>query len=149
MEREKVIVYIEKCDPEARIPEYSRPGDAGMDVFAVCNVIIPPQETVLVKTGLKVAITEGYEIQIRPRSGLSLKTPLRIPNSPGTIDAGYRDEIGVIISNTSLTESYEIKKGDRIAQMVIQRVPMIQWVTTESVSARGQDRGGGFGSSGR
>lgn len=149
MERDMVKVFIEKCHPEARIPVYSRDGDAGMDVFALYDVKIMPQETVIIKTGLKVAIPEGYEIQIRPRSGLSLKTPLRVPNSPGTIDAGYRDEIGIIITNTSPVESYEIKKGDRIAQMVLQRVPMVSWVETNSVAAYGADRGGGFGSSGR
>ena len=92
---------------------------------------------------------EGYEIQVRPRSGLSYKTPLRIVNSPGTIDAGYRDEIGVIMQNTSQTESYEIKSGDRIAQLVLQKLPTISWVQVDNVLAIGQDRGGGFGSSGR
>lgn len=149
MDRETVRVYLEKCHPEAKTPEYSRPGDAGMDICAIADVLIGPQETALVRTGLKVAIPEGYEIQIRPRSGLSLKTPLRIPNSPGTIDAGYRDEIGVIITNTSLKESYEIKKGDRIAQLVLQKVPRIEWVETDKVTNYGLDRGGGFGSSGR
>lgn len=149
MEREKVSVLIEKCDPEAIIPVYARNGDAGMDVFSLNDVKIMPRKTVIVRTGLKVAIPDGYEIQIRPRSGLSLKTPLRVPNSPGTIDAGYRDEVGIIVTNTSLSESYVIKKGDRIAQMVLQRVPMVLWIETDSVTAVGSDRGGGFGSSGR
>ncbi len=147
--KEVVEVAIEICDPRARIPAYVRPGDAGMDVSALETVTIKPGQTVIVKTGLKVAIPEGYEIQVRPRSGLSYKSPLRLANAPGTIDAGYRDEIGVIVQNTSLTESYEIKEGDRIAQLVLQRVPEIKWVQVDNVQAIGQNRGGGFGSSGR
>lgn len=145
----EVQVFIQKCHIDARMPQYAKPGDAGMDIYAVEEVVINPQKTLIVPTGLKVAIPEGYEIQIRPRSGMSLKTPLRLANSPGTIDAGYRDEIGIIVHNTSVQEAYTIKKGDRIAQMVLQRVPKIVWQEVENVSAIGQDRGGGFGSSGR
>lgn len=148
MIRENIKVFLEMCHPEARMPSYARTGDAGMDIYAVEDQLIEPNSTVIIKTGLKVAIPEGYEIQIRPRSGLSLKTALRLPNSPGTIDAGYRDEIGVIIHNTSLSEVYSVKKGDRIAQMVLQRVPMIEWQLTDSVQDIGENRGGGFGSSG-
>lgn len=148
MSQERIKIYLEKCHPEASVPVYARPGDAGMDVSAVEDLVIAPGETVVVRTGLKVAIPAGYEIQIRPRSGLSLKTPLRIPNSPGTIDCGYRDEIGIILQNTSVKENYEIKKGERIAQMVLQRVPLIEWEMTASVASIGENRGGGFGSSG-
>ncbi|MDD2401578.1 MAG: dUTP diphosphatase [Clostridia bacterium] len=148
-DREKVKVYIEKCHLEARIPSYARCGDAGMDIYAVEDTIIQFGKTVIVKTGLKVAIAEGFEIQIRPRSGMSIKTPLRVANSPGTIDAGYRDEIGIIMHNTSTEQDYQIKKGDRIAQMVIQKVPMIEWIPVENVEKIGENRGGGFGSSGR
>ena len=100
-----VEVALEICDPRAKVPAYATPGDAGMDIAAIEDIKIKPGQTVIVRTGLKVAIPEGYEIQVRPRSGLSYKTPLRIVNSPGTIDAGYRDEIGVIMQNTSQTES--------------------------------------------
>lgn len=147
--RETVEVAIEVCDPRARIPAYARPGDAGMDVCSIEDVKIKPGQTIIVKTGLKVAIPEGYEIQVRPRSGLSLKTPLRLANTPGTIDAGYRDEVGIIIHNTSLAEAYELKEGDRIAQLVLQQVPAITWVQVADVQTIGQNRGGGFGSSGR
>ncbi|MCR4442202.1 MAG: dUTP diphosphatase [Peptococcaceae bacterium] len=148
MKRQKVKILLELCDPEARVPSYARPGDAGMDIYAVEDMVIEPGSTVVLRTGIKVAIPNGYEIQIRPRSGLSLKTPLRLPNSPGTIDAGYRDEIGIIMQNTSTSEPYHVKKGERIAQMVLQRVPAVEWQLTQSVSGIGEDRGGGFGSSG-
>ena len=148
MKRDIVEVAIELCHPEAILPEYARPGDSGMDICAIEDVSLAPGQTVIVKTGLKLAIPAGYEIQIRPRSGLSFKTPLRIPNSPGTIDSGYRDEVGIIMQNSSVKESCSIKKGARIAQMVLQRVPAIQWLQVDSVVAIGEDRGGGFGSSG-
>jgi len=79
---------------------------------------------------------------------MSLQTPLRVANSPGTIDAGYRDEVGIIMYNTSQSQEYQIKKGDRVAQMVLQKVPQIHWVSVKSVQEIGIDRGGGFGSSG-
>lgn len=146
---EKVKIMVERCHPEARIPDYAHPGDAGMDLYAVEEEIIGPGKTVLVRTGLKVALPVGYELQVRPRSGLSLKSPLRIANSPGTIDAGYRDEVCVIVHNSSSEEEYRIKKGDRIAQIVLHKVPTIEWVPVENVAEIGQNRGGGFGSSGR
>lgn len=146
---EQVKVYIELCDPSAVLPSYAYEGDAGMDIHALEDVEINPNATVIARTGIKVAIPQGYEIQIRPRSGLSLKSPLRIANSPGTIDAGYRDEVGVIIHNSSTTETLGIKKGDRIAQMVLQQVPKIKWQLTDNIEAMGTNRGGGFGSSGR
>ncbi len=148
-QRERVEIYLEVCHPEAKKPCYARAGDAGMDLYAVENILIKPGQTVLVRTGLKVAIPAGYEIQVRPRSGLSLKSPLRVANSPGTIDAGYREEIGVIMHNTSQTEAYSLQKGDRVAQLVLQKVPMIQWVPVEKVAEIGENRGGGFGSSGK
>ncbi|HHY06731.1 MAG: dUTP diphosphatase [Clostridiales bacterium] len=146
--RETIEIYFELCHPEAKMPCYARQGDAGMDVYAVENTLIKPGQTVVVRTGWKVALPCGYELQIRPRSGLSLQTPLRVANSPGTIDAGYRDEVGIILQNTSLEKGYEIKKGERVAQLVLQKVPQIKWVLVENVQAIGIDRGGGFGSTG-
>jgi dUTP pyrophosphatase len=146
--REKVKVFVETCHPEAKLPAYANPTDAGADIFLVEDVLWQAHETKVLKTGLKVAIPEGWEIQMRPRSGLSLKSPLRLPNSPATIDTGYRNEIGVIIQNTSDKE-FSMKKGDRIAQMLIARSPMIEWVKTESVANHEGDRGGGFGSTGK
>lgn len=162
-----VEVFIEICREGAIMPRYANPGDAGMDVYAAEEIIVGPGETVIVPTGLKLAIPEGYEIQVRPRSGLSLKTPVRLPNSPGTIDSGYRDELGIIVNNSSeaglscnnknpytLDEkgnkkgTYIIKKGDRIAQIVLQVVPKMVLIPVPSVKAIGTDRGGGFGSTG-
>jgi dUTP pyrophosphatase len=158
----EVEVLIEVCREGVELPEYAHFGDAGMDLRAAEDIDIHPGETVAVPTGLKVAIPVGYEIQVRPRSGISLKTPLRLPNSPGTIDAGYRDEMHVIMYNSSrggeeiysISEKgnkegiYRIKKGERIAQIVLKEVPIVKWKKVTDVSLEGSNRGGGFGSSG-
>lgn len=158
----EINVLVEKCRSNAKLPTYANIGDAGMDVYSAADIEIKPGETVAVPVGIKVAIPIGYEIQVRPRSGISLKTPLRVPNSPGTIDAGYRDEVHVIMHNTSKEDTgvflisekgnkqgtYQIKEGDRIAQFVLKEVPFIKWVETISVENEGINRGGGFGSSG-
>ena len=145
---ENVEVFVELCREDVQIPQYAREGDAGMDIRAAETVVIAPKKTVLIPTGLKVAIPDGYEIQVRPRSGLSLKTPLRVANSPGTIDAGYRDEVCIIMQNTSDDSEFTIEKGDRVAQFVLQKVPKICFTHVESVKDIGADRGGGFGSTG-
>ena len=163
---EKISLPIELCREEAVLPKYANDGDAGMDLYSCEDVIVQPGCSVLVPTGLKMAIPYGYEVQIRPRSGISLKTPLRIPNTPGTIDCGYRDEVNVIIYNASQREdaskdspftlndkgcrhgTYLIRKGDRIAQMVIKKVEYADLVTVSDVRSIGEDRGGGFGHSG-
>jgi len=146
--REKVKVFVETCHPEARLPLYANPTDAGADIFLVEDVFWQPGETKIVKTGLKVAIPEGWEIQMRPRSGLSLKSPLRLANSPATIDTGYRNEIGVIVQNTSVKE-FKMAKGDRIAQMIIAKSQMIEWIKVDDITKHEGDRGGGFGSTGK
>ncbi len=162
-----VEIFVEVCREGAILPKYANEGDAGMDVYAAEEVTIQPGETVVVPTGLKLAIPVGYEIQVRPRSGLSLKTPIRIPNSPGTIDSGYRDELGIIVNNSSIVSqnqdikekftldekenkngTYIIRKGDRIAQIVLQEVPKMMLTKVDSVKNIGTDRGGGFGSTG-
>ena len=153
MSNKEVTIYIEVCRADVRLPEYARINDAGMDVRAACDISILPGETKLVPTGLKMAIPAGYEIQVRPRSGLSFKTHLRIPNSPGTIDSGYRDEICVIAHNSAplgnMQDVINIKKGDRIAQFVLCEVPRIKFSEVDSVADIGLDRKGGFGSSGK
>ena len=158
-------LYISKCRKDAVFPKYANPGDAGMDLYSTEDVLLAPGETKLIHTGLKFAIPVGYEVQIRPRSGLSLNTPLRIPNAPGTIDSGYRGEICIILENTSSEKyadaqvlfatdkgnkkgPYQIKKGDRIAQMVFAKYETADLVMTESVDTIGIDRKGGFGSTG-
>lgn len=142
-----IKVPIEIYHDEAILPKYAKPGDAGMDICSVEDTVILPKETKVIKTGLKVAIPEGYEIQVRPRSGMSLKTGIRVANSPGTIDSGFRDEIGIILHNTS-DKPFVIHKGDRIAQIVLQEVPNISWEIVNEVACIGENRGGGFGHTG-
>lgn len=132
-----------------QLPTYAKEGDAGMDVCANETICLYPGETRIIKTGLFVAIPSGYEIQVRPRSGMSARTNIRVANTPGTIDSNYRGEIGIILDNTGHDEYY-INKGDRIAQLVLNRVPFIRWYPVENVEALGDtNRGaGGFGSTG-
>lgn len=165
--RRIITVPIELCHEDAKIPQYAKLGDAGMDVYAVEDTEILPGETKIVKTGLKCALPLGYEFEVRPRSGLSLKTPLRVANSPGTIDSGYRDEIGVIITNiepkikdiefdpetgkvTSYEygQSYTITKGMRFAQLVLKEVPTCSFYEVTDVKSIGIDRESGFGGTG-
>ena len=166
-----IAIAIERCNKDARLPLYANINDAGMDVYALEDITILPGETKLIKLGIKVAIPEGYELQIRPRSGQSLKTKLRIANSPGTIDAGYRGEIGVIVENIDnpikdiqfhyensgqlVVDSIatgapiEIVKGQRFAQLVLAKVYHANFYRTEKVEDIGVNRNGGFGSSGK
>jgi dUTP pyrophosphatase len=142
-----VKVPIELCHGEAILPKYAKSGDAGMDICSVEDTMISPYKTIIIKTGLKVAIPEGYEIQVRPRSGLSYKTGIRVANSPGTIDSGYRDEIGIILHNTS-DKPFIVHRGDRIAQIILKEVPQISWEIVDEVAYIGENRNGGFGSTG-
>lgn len=162
-----MIIPMVLVRPEAQMPQYAHDNDVGMDIYSAEEVFIRPGETVLIATGLKTAIPDGYEIQIRPRSGLSYNTMLRIPNSPGTIDPGFRDEIKVILCNASALAdvaddqatydlsvkgspkgTYHIHIGDRIAQMVIAKVEKADFSICESLESIGFDRNGGFGSTG-
>jgi dUTP pyrophosphatase len=129
------------------LPAYETPQSAGMDVRCTEHIVMNPGERVLAKTGLYVEIPAGFEIQVRPRSGLALKQGVTVLNTPGTIDADYRGEIGVILINHSSTV-VEFAKGDRIAQLILARVERIEWQITESLSGtkRGQH---GFGSTGK
>jgi dUTP pyrophosphatase len=129
------------------LPAYETPQSAGMDVRCTQHIVMNPGERVLAKTGLFVEIPAGFEIQVRPRSGLALKHGVTVLNTPGTIDADYRGEIGVILINHSNTV-VEFANGERIAQLVLARVERIQWELTDSLSGtkRGQH---GFGSTGK
>ena len=132
---------------DAVLPSYAHPGDAGMDVRSVEDLVIPAGGRVLVHTGLVAVIPEGYELQVRSRSGLALKSGVAVLNSPGTVDAGYRGEIGVILANFG-DGGFVVKKGDRVAQLVAAPVTVAEIFETDSVDAT--DRGaGGFGSTGR
>ena len=131
------------------LPFYATKGSAGMDVYSNEELELEPLSTTIVKTGLFVKIPEGYEIQVRPRSGLSAKSKLRIANSPGTIDSDYLGEIGIIVDNTSQTFSYTVKKGERIAQLVLKKVEQIEWEEVEEFSETTERNTGGFGSTGK
>ena len=141
-----IQLKIELLHPDAKMPLQARVGDAGMDLFSVVELTLKPGARELVGTGIKLELPEGYEAQVRPRSGLALKHGVTVLNSPGTVDAGYRGEVGVILINHG-TEPFVVEKGMRIAQMVIQRVPEVELVVVDSVSdsERGER---GFGSSG-
>jgi dUTP pyrophosphatase len=162
-----VNIPIEYCRPDAKMPTYAHLTDAGMDIYLTEDVTIHPGETVLIPTGIKVALPLGYELQVRPKSGRSLKSKLRIANTPGTIDAGYRDEIGIIADNidpvirsADMDENgrlynvlwgsdITLSKGEKIAQLVLSEVPKAVFYEVESVSSIENDgRQGGFGSTG-
>jgi len=139
---------IKKLVAEAQVPHYAHgpAEDAGMDLRSVSDVVLEPGVPQLVPTGLAIELPSGFEAQIRPRSGLAFKHAITLPNSPATIDPGYRGEIKVILLNLG-REPYTIHAGDRIAQMVIARYEAVEWDEGDlSESARGA---GGFGSSGR
>jgi len=140
-------VKIRKLHPGAILPRYAHgpAEDAGMDLHAVAAVAIPRGEIRLVPTGIAIELPAGYEAQIRPRSGLALKHGITLPNSPATIDPGYRGELKVIVQNLGHAD-FDVKPGDRIAQMVIARYEAVEW---EEGDLNGSTRGdGGFGSSG-
>ncbi len=139
---------IQRLHPDARIPKYAHgPGeDAGMDLHATAAILLEPGRPALVPTGIAIELPSGFEAQIRPRSGLALKHAITLPNSPATIDPGYRGEIRVILLNLG-REAYQIRPGDRIAQMVIAKYEAVEWEEADlAESVRGE---GGFGSSGR
>lgn len=131
------------------LPVYATPGASGMDIrsFLPAPVILQPLERSLIPTGLFVEIPEGYEIQVRPRSGLAVKQGITCLNTPGTIDSDYRGEIKVILINLS-SEPQSIQTGDRIAQIIVQRVEQAQWEATEKISVTSRNEGG-FGHTGK
>ncbi len=144
----KVKIYKEPGTEDIPLPEYQTEDSAGMDLHAVINedIILMPGERKLIPTGIRIALPQGYEAQIRPRSGLAIKHGIGMPNSPGTIDSDYRGEICVILINWG-QEPFQIKRGDRIAQMIVAPVSRVQWipVTELPTSNRGP---GGFGHTG-
>jgi dUTP pyrophosphatase len=144
-----VEIPVVRLDPELPLPAYARPGDAGCDLVARQGVTLKPGGgRALVPTGLALAIPEGYAGFVQPRSGLALRHGVTCLNTPGLIDAGYRDELRVLLVNTDPDEPYEVCRGDRIAQLVVQRVEQAGFVPVEELPA--SERGSsGFGSSGR
>ena len=147
LKRQIVDIKIQKLTQTAKMPEYSHTTDACADIYADEDVIIAPGETHCVSTGLALAIPEGFMVHIYARSGLSVKTPLRLANSVGIIDAGYRDELKVPCWNSG-TEPLHIEKGMRIAQMDIMQSPAMEFYEVDNVKDIPGDRMGGFGSSG-
>ncbi len=137
---------IKRIDPNAKLPEYANPGDAGLDLFSIEDADIEPGCSKLVRTGIAIELPAGTEAQVRPRSGRALKHQITLLNTPGTIDEGYRGEIGVIMINHG-KNTFHVHTGMKIAQMVIQHVLRVDVVECEELSdsQRGE---GGFGSTG-
>lgn len=141
-------VPIVRLDPELPLPAYAHRGDAGLDLWAREGVVIAAAGgRQIVPTGVAIAIPVGYAGFVLPRSGLAFMHGLTVVNAPGLIDAAYRGEIRVVLLNTDPVEDYEVHRGDRIAQLVLQRVEEVSWQIVDSLD--GEDRGGGFGHSGR
>ena len=147
MAANEIQIQIVRLDPELPVPSYAHPGDAGADLFAREDVTLAPGERRLVPTGLAIALPPGYVALVHPRSGLANRSGLSIVNSPGTIDAGYRGEIQVCLVNLDPSTPIELSRGDRIAQLVIQRFESAEFVEVTELpdSARGA---GGYGSTG-
>ena len=147
MSSDCLVLPIKRLDPDVILPSYAYEGDAGLDLRANVNVDLAPFERKLIPTGLAVAIPEGFAGFVQPRSGLALKSGLSMANTPGLIDAHYRGELKVIAVNLDANEPIHISKGERIAQLVIQRVPVVSLMEVDELDKT--DRGtGGFGSSG-
>ncbi len=135
----------EGCDD--LLPRKAHSDDAAFDLRSRVDMELPVGRSVVVPSGVYIELPEGYEAQVRPRSGLALKHNLMLTNSPGTVDAGYRGEVGIIMYNAG-SEPFQVKRGDRIAQMVICRLPEVELSVVESLSESGRGAGG-FGSTGR
>ncbi|MCI6681740.1 dUTP diphosphatase [Parafannyhessea umbonata] len=147
MNSEHVNLTIKRLDEDVELPRYAYPGDAGLDLRSNADLVIEPFERKLIPTGLAIAIPEGYAGFVQPRSGLALKQGLSFPNTPGLIDSHYRGELKVVAINLDPQNPILINKGDRIAQLVIQEVPVVNLVEVKELDET--DRGsGGFGSSG-
>ncbi len=142
-----VQVLVCRLDPELPLPRYARNGDAGADLVAAADVELAPGERAVVPTGIAIALPEGYAGFVHPRSGLAARHGLTMVNAPGTIDSGYRGEVSVILLNTDRHQSVRLRRGDRVAQLVVQRVETARFVATDTLPAS-QRGGGGFGSTG-
>jgi dUTP diphosphatase len=146
----RVPVQIQRLDPDLPVPVYAHPGDAGADLHAASGVELAPGERALVPTGLAIALPEGFVGLVHPRSGLAARHGITIVNAPGTVDAGYRGEILVNLVNLDPREAFTIQRGDRIAQLVVQRVEHATFVEVDSLDDTsrgdtGHGASGGFG----
>jgi dUTP pyrophosphatase len=143
-----VQIAVRQLDPGLPIPGTAHTGDAGVDLYARQDVVIAPAGgRVLVPTGIAIAIPDGYVGLVVPRSGLAIKHGVTLVNTPGIIDSGYRGELQVVMINTDSMVPYAVTRGDRIAQLIIQRTEFVTWRVVDELD--GNDRGGGFGHSGR
>lgn len=144
---EGVPIALLRLDPELPPPAYAHPGDAGADLLTTVDVTLAPGERCLVPTGVAIALPDGYVALIHPRSGLAARHGLSILNTPGTVDAGYRGEIKVLLVNLDPTDTITLRRGDRVAQLILQRVERARFVAVTSLpgSSRGE---GGYGSTG-
>lgn len=140
-------VQVVRLDPDLPLPSYAHPGDAGADLLSTVDVKLAPGERALVPTGVSIALPDGFVALVHPRSGLAARHGLSILNTPGTVDAGYRGEIKVLLINHDPVEAIELQRGDRIAQLVIQRFERARFVEVSELpdSSRGD---GGYGSTG-
>ena len=144
----RVEIPVVRLDSELALPSYAHPGDAGLDLLAREDAVVPAAGgRVLVPTGIALALPLGYAGFVLPRSGLAFKHGVSVVNSPGLIDCAYRGEIKVVLLNTDPSNDYQVHRGDRIAQLVVQKVEEVVW--NEVSALEGDDRGGGFGHSGR
>ena len=143
-----VQVLIKRLDPGVPLPNYANGGDAGADIVTAVDITLAPGERALVPTGISIALPDGYVALVHPRSGLAIKHGITMVNSPGTVDAGYRGELKLILINHDSQDSVSFKRGDRVAQLVIQQVERAEFVEVQELpgSGRGSD---GFGSTGR
>ena len=146
-DRPDLDVAVLRLDPDLPLPAYAHPGDAGADLVTTVDVTLAPGERAMVPTGVALALPDGYVAFVQPRSGLAARHGLSIVNTPGTIDAGYRGEIKVLLVNHDPREPVELRRGDRIAQLVVQRFERARFVAVDELpeSARGA---GGYGSTG-
>jgi dUTP pyrophosphatase len=142
-----MTVLVQRLDPEVPLPTYARPGDAGADLVTTVDVTLAPGERAVLPTGVAIAIPEGYAAFVHPRSGLAARAGLTLLNAPGTIDAGYRGELKIIVINHDPTQPLQLYRGERIAQLVIQPVVQAEFIDVEALpdSERGV---GGHGSTG-
>ena len=148
MTHQPLSVAVQRLDPDLPLPATARNGDAGVDLYARENATIAAKGgRILMPTGLAIAVPMGFAGFVVPRSGLALKHGITLVNTPGIIDSGYRGELKVVMINTDPTVDYVVTRGDRIAQLLIQRIETIDWNVVDNLD--GEDRGGGFGHSGR
>jgi len=142
-----VTIRVRRLDPDVPMPAYAHPGDAGADLHAAADVLLEPGQRALVPTGIAIALPQGHVGLVHPRSGLAARHGISIVNAPGTVDAGYRGEVQVCLVNTDTTTPFQVRRGDRIAQLVVQRVETAAFEEADDLgnTARGS---GGYGSTG-